>query len=256
MTKIVQVPFSKVPKLEFPELVNNVVLVVSKHNPDACYIRSFYDFLLEAQTQNSKLSVSNRKTEESIEIQAQKKKRYTVLSAIIGQTKNLGKVNLPEHANELSTVTVFIDGFFGKIRKDVSKIKTERIKQLFTQMDGNATLSNAMQIVGLMPYLNELRDIQLNIDTKSAKNIEQNAARPKLKDTREVIAKMKLALTNLFRGIEFGVHAYPNVDYTPLINELNELLTKYRSEIKAKVTRTKNAAQTDTVAKSDNKKVA
>ena len=256
MKKIIQVPFSKVQKLAFPELVNTVVSIVSKHNPDACYIRSFYDFLLEAQTQNSKLSVSNRKTEESIEIQAQKKKRYTVLSAIIGQTKNLGKVNLPEHANELSTVTVFIDGFFGKIRKDVSKIKTERIKQLFTQMDGNATLSNAMQIVGLMPYLNELRDIQLNIDTKSAKNIEQNAARPKLKDTREVIAKMKLALTNLFRGIEFGVHAYPNVDYTPLINELNELLTKYRSEIKAKVTRTKNAAQTDTVAKSDNKKVA
>lgn len=256
MTKIVQVPFSKVPKLEFPELVNNVVMVVTKHNPDAYYIRSFYDFLLEAQTQNSKLSVSNRKTEESIEIQVLKKKRYTVLSAIIGQTKNLEKVNLPEHANELSTVTVFIDGFFGKIRKDVSKIKTERVKQLFTQLNDNTTLLNAMQNVGLMPYLNELRDIQLNIDAKSAKNIEQNATRPKLKDTREVIAKMKLALTNLFRGIEFGVHAYPNVDYTPLINELNELLIKYRSEIKAKITRTKNAVKTDAAAKSNNEKAA
>ena len=98
-----------------------------------------------------------------------------------------------------------------------------------------------------------MRGIQLNIDTKSAKNIEQNAARPKLKDTREVIAKMKLALTNLFRGIEFGVHAHPNVDYTPLIKELNELLTKYRSEIKAKATRTKNAAQADAATKSNEK---
>ena len=208
MTKIVQVPFSKVPKLEFPELVNNVVLVVTKHNPDAYYIRSFYDFLLEAQTQNSKLSVSNRKTEESIVIQALKKKRYTVLSAIIGQTKNLEKVNLPEHANALSTVSVFIDGFFGKIRKDVSKIKTERVKQLFTQLDSNMNLQMAMQNVGLTPYLNELRGIQLNIDTKSAKNIEQNAARPKLKDTRE---------------------------------------------IKAKATRTKNAAQADAATKSNEK---
>lgn len=256
MTKIVQVPFSKVPKLEFPELVNNVVMVVSKHNPDQYNIRNFYDFLLEAQSQNSKLSASKRKTEESIELQTLKKKRYTVLSAIIGQTKNLEKVNLPEHANALSTVSVFIDGFFGKIRKDVSKIKTERVKQLFVQLDSNMNLQMAMQNVGLTPYLNELRGIQLNIDAKSAKNIEQNAARPKLKDTREVIAKMKLALTNLFRGIEFGVHAHPNVDYTPLINELNELLTKYRSEIKAKATRIKNAAQADVATKSNNEKAA
>lgn len=249
MIKIVQVPFSKVPKLEFPELVNNVVLVVSKHNPDACYIRGFYDYLLEVQSQNSKLSVTNRKTEESIKLQSLKKRRYTVLSAIIGQTKNLEKVNLPEHANALSTVTLFIDGFFGKIRKDVSKIKTERVKQLFAQLDSDFALQTAMQNVGLTPYLNELRDIQLNIDDKSAKNIEQNAARPKLKDTQEVIAKIRLALNNLLRGIEFGVHAHPNVDYTPLINELNELLTKYRSEIKAKATRTKNAATDNSTEK-------
>lgn len=256
MTKIVQVPFSKVQKLAFPELVNTVVSIVSKHNPDAFYIRAYYNFLLEAQTLNNKLSVANRNTEESKALVLFKQKRNRVLSAIIGEAKNRKKVNLPAYTNDQTIVSLFIEGYIGKIQSNVSKIKTERIKQMLAEMDGSSALQQAIQNVGLMDYMNELKNIQLGIDTNTAKDIEQKAARPKLQDTAAAITKMRLALRNLLGAIEFGVHAHPDVDYTPLINELNELLVKYSSEIKAKATRTKNATQADAVAKSDNKKVA
>lgn len=256
MKKIIQVPFSKVQKLAFPELVNTVVSIVSKHNPDAFYIRTYYDFLLEAQTLNTKLSAANRNTEESKALIELKLKRNRVLSAIIGETKNRKRVNLPAYTNDQTIVSLFIEGFIGNIQSNVSKIKTERIKQLFAEMDGNNALQQAIQNVGLMAYMNELRNIQLSIDTNTTKDIEQKAARPKLQETTAVITKMRLALRNLLGAIEFGVYAYPNMDYSSLINELNELLVKYSSEIKAKTTRSKNAVKTDKAVQSDKEKAA
>ena len=256
MRKIVQVPFSKVQKLAFPELVNTVVSIVSKHNPDASYIRAYYDFLLEAQTLNNKLSAANRNTEESKALVEFKQKRNRVLSAIIGDAKNRKRVNLPAYTNDQIIVSLFVEGYIGKIQSNVSKIKTERIKQMFAELNGNTELQQAVQNVGLTAYTDELRSIQLNIDSNTAKDIEQKAIRPKLQDTTAAMTKMRLALRNLLGAIEFGVYAHPDMDYTPLINEPNELLVEYRSEIKVKITRTKNAVKTDAVAKSNNEKAA
>ena len=71
-----------------------------------------------------------------------------------------------------------------------------------------------------------------------------------IEDRRALKTSIVTALTNLFKSIELARVEHPDVDYMPMINELNQLLVSYHSLIKNRITRSKNLAKKTTVASS------
>jgi hypothetical protein len=72
---------------------------------------------------------------------------------------------------------------------------------------------------------------------------KSNALIPKM-CTREVKTTLGSALTDLFNAITLAQKAHPELDYMPMVNEINVLLGSYQSKIKARMTRYKNATTT------------
>ncbi|HET7732230.1 MAG TPA: hypothetical protein VFK73_00230, partial [Paludibacter sp.] len=84
---ITPISLTKVPKLEFPELVNNVTDIVREHNPATMHIEDQYNLLLEVKPQLSSLVVVNKKHPETKVLDGLRVKRKDVLQGLVRQIK-------------------------------------------------------------------------------------------------------------------------------------------------------------------------
>ena len=242
MSKIITpIPFSRVPKLEFPELVNDFVAIVGKYDPAALHIDGMYNLLLEAQPQVSSLEVIYKKHPESEVVNALRIKRRDLLQAILAQAKSLSKANVASQAADLVLVLPFVEKYFGNIVSENSKTTTERIKQMSLVLESDSLLKAAITRVGLELYLNELKNLQQELEQSISKRRAAVAALPRSK-TREVKTDLGVALSDVVEAIELAIKEFPALDYMPMVNEINKLFNEYLSDIKARATRSKNGA--------------
>lgn len=240
---ITPVPFSRVQKLEFPDLVNGVVSIVEGHNPATMHIEDQYNLLLEVQPQVSSLVVVNKKHPETKVLDGLRARRKNVLLAVMRQTKALAKANLESQTVQLRLVTPFVNTYWNDINTYNSKTITERLKQMLLAIEADSSLKAAFTALGLMIFIDELTTIQSNIKLSTEKRRKSRSTLPKMR-TQEVKSVVGVALADMIEAIELARKAHPELDYMPMINEINVLLTSYQSDIKARVTRNKNATTT------------
>jgi cell division protein ZapA (FtsZ GTPase activity inhibitor) len=238
---IIPVPFSRVRKLEFPDLFNGVVEIVGRYNPSAMHVEGTYNLLLGAMPQLSSLVVVTKKHPESKVIENLRVRRKNVLLAIVNQTKALVRANLPSQAQHVTLVAQFVDTYWSDINSYNNKTITERLKQMLITLSVTLEVKSAFDLLGLSAFTNELQDIQsqLHISTEARKKSKSSI--PKMK-TREVKSHLGDLLSDLLDAIELARKANPNLDYMPIVNEINVFLSSYQADIKGRATRSKNAA--------------
>jgi len=112
-------------------------------------------------------------------------------------------------------------------------------------------MNAALVTLGLNVYFGELKVCQQSIKQGESLRIEIISVRIK---QNTLIAKEKIAnaVSNLLDAIELAKVEHTEIDYMPLINELNVLLNSKQTMLKSRVTRSKNsiANKTTTVASS------
>lgn len=242
---ITPIPFSRVRKLEFPELVNGVVSIVGKYDPAALHIEGMYNLLLEAQPQVSNLKVIYKKHPESAVLKGLRLKRKDLLMGIQNHVKGLAKARVASMTDEIDRVLPFAEKYFSNILNDNSKTATERIKQMFLDLEADAGLKAAVTKVGLGIYLDELDSLQQSFRNSIVKR-RATAATEARPQTKQVKSDVGVALSDLVDAIELAYKEFPAVNYMPMVNEINKLFNEYLSDIKARSTRNKNgAASTD-----------
>lgn len=248
MSKIITpISYSRVPKLEFPELVNSVKTIVGKYDPAALHIDGMYNLLLEAMPQLSNLKVVYTKQPETAVLATQRKNRKNLLGAVLTQTNALSRSNVASLSADMELVLPFIEKYFSYITSDNTKTATERIKQMFVTLDANAELGTAVTALGLKVYLDELRTLQTSFDQTFSHRLEANSARQRM-NTKQIKTNVSTALSDLVNAIELARKEYPELDYLTMANEINELFVGYQSQIKARATRNKNATMAVTMS--------
>lgn len=240
---ITLIPFSRVPKLEFPELVNGFVAIVGKYDPAALHIDGVYNLLLEAQPQVSSLEVIYKKHPESVVVENLRKKRIDLLQAILSQTRSLTRANVASQAADLALVLPFVDKYFSSIVRANSKTTTERVKQMFQTLESDSVLKAAAKRLGLELYLNELSTLQQELEQAISNRRADLAALPASK-TKQVKADLGEVISDMVEAIELAIKQFPTLDYMPMVNEINKLFNEYLSDIKARSTRSKNNTTT------------
>jgi hypothetical protein len=81
--------------------------------------------------------------------------------------------------------------------------------------------------------------VQHDIEQAESERVLGQSIRPLMK-TKIVKSVLADALANLFLRIESAQKEYKELDYNPLISELNELLRPVPAKIKSRSTRSKN----------------
>ena len=110
-----------------------------------------------------------------------------------------------------------------------------------------------MTVLGLATYIDELKVYQQNVNQGESHRKEVLAIRPKFNNKN---AKLRVitAIEHLLKAIDLAKVEHTDLDYMPLINELNVVLGNRRSVIRSRSTRNSNSVANKTKAAESTKK--
>ena len=105
----------------------------------------------------------------------------------------------------------------------------------------NEDMNQALTELGLSSYIGKLRGYQLNVNKGETLRTEKMAVGPKF-NNKDANKRVITGIDNLLRAIELAKAENSDLNYMPLVNELNVLLNNRQSIIKSRTTRSKNSA--------------
>lgn len=243
--KITPVPLSRVPKLEYPELVFTFVRIVEHYDATAMHIADSFAELNARVPELMKLKLLKGKHPETNDIIALYVRRKDIVGAVLGQTRKLVKAKIPVQATHIRLVSPFIEKYWAGYFSFNQNVINARMKLMLDEIELNADLKAALSTVGLMSHVDELKAIETNLfQSKESRRISKSEI-PKI-DTRQIKSFVGEAVTDVVNAIEIARKAHTEVNYLPMITEINDLFTMYHSGIKAHSTRVKNANEIKT----------
>lgn len=252
MTKvIVNFSFSRVRKLEFPEILDAILGIVEKHNPEALFIVGMYNLLLELKPLLDILTVRYDRYPIPREFADQRTMRDKLLSAILSHMAAIEKAGVASTAEQAALAVPYLKRYLVGTTTGNSTVKTGRVNKMLANLEDNAPVTTALATLGFTVYIDELKTCQQSINQNENLRRESLSSRSK---ATTLVAKEKIsnATNNLLKAIELARLEHTDIDYMPLINELNVLLSSKQTMIKSRITRSKNseANKTTTAASS------
>ncbi|HEY5509347.1 MAG TPA: DUF6261 family protein [Paludibacter sp.] len=242
---------SKVRKSDFPEIMNAILAIVKKFDPVALKIVGMYNLLLELVPLLDMYTVMYDGYPIPKDLVAVRKQRKKLLGSILKQLSAIEGAGLTVTAQQAKLAVPYLRSYLKGITKVSTSANTGSVKQLLLNLEDNDPIKTAMDALGLTVYFDQLRTYQqiMNQGTDTYReNLSAHSEFSNLKATEQI----SNAISNLLNSIELAKVEHKELDYMPLITELNVLLTAKQSVIKSRKTRSKNsvAKKTTTVASS------
>ena len=240
--QIITISSSWLHKLEYADYVKGVIKIVNKHDPELLKINGFYNRLLELQPQLEGLTLSYGKHPVSKDLRGLRKVRETVITAIQSQIVSVETANLKEHESELRLMLPTLHRFFDDIKTKNQKDKSERIDQFLRVISSNEAMNDALKTLGFDLLVAKLLENSSAINELIHLRNEDISVRPKMQ-TEARIKQLDKAIYLLFHAIELERLENPDLNFQPLIDELNVWNTTYQTLVKSR--RTQSSKKTE-----------
>ena len=243
---------NRVSKEELPGLINGVVKLLDKHDPEKYFVNNRYKELQELVPDLGELNAVSRKSSITDSLVDQYIYRDKLLYTMFTNYKSIQRAKVVSQVEDLQLVKLLLEDFLVKAQKGVTEKKAEFIGQMTKTMSNNIKLNAALSSLGLAVYMSELSSVQasisLNIEDRSA--YLGNLPRQMTKTAK---VNSGATLQNLFSGLKLAMLDHPELDFSPLINEMNQLIIMYKSRIKSRETIRMNSQITKRAKVSDAK---
>ena len=245
---------SKVRKSELPEIMNAILAIVEKYDPVALKIVGMYNLLAELKPLLDKLSVQYDGYPNPKEFVTQRKMRNKLLSAILSNLWSVENVEVASKAQQAALAVPFLNQYLKGIMSVNSSVKNGRVNQLLINLEDNDSMNDALEVMGFSDYIAQLKTCQQYLNRAVNHRREVLAVRP-LHNIQDAQTRIVNAISNLLSAIELAKVEHTELDYMPLINELNVLLGSKQALIKSRETRRKNTVAKKTKAAESSLKV-
>lgn len=227
MIKITRVPIGTIRILEYPEFATNVVEIVEKHDPAALKIEGVTNLVKAQLLEVDKITVKVRRHPITTELINLRASRSKTLGAILSLIQGYAKVQVPALKEAADIALPFLIKFMNKIHKSTNFVKNKKIDLMLQELDGNTELLTALNTLGFTVLLDELKTNYQAIIANQITRREMKSVTPRL-IAQKVMTNATMAINSLFKTIEINQLAEKNMDYMPLVNELNEMLNEYK----------------------------
>ncbi len=226
---------------EFPDAVEYVLDIAAKHNPAELKIEGFYNLLVEKRPLLESFSDKSDSDSYRNQIDDERKQRMEMIRAIVWHMKAANKAAIGTLADSRAKVNPWVDNHLSDISTRNLKAVNRKTNDFLREYDENAELVSAAKALNILEYVENLKALQLSLKTKNAVRIAENAERRSVK-RQEIKKELIVAMKNLFSAIDLARVEHTAIDYNPLINELNEMLSAYHTLVKSRNTRAKTSA--------------
>ena len=232
---IITIGLTKLLKLEVPQLAKLVLEIVEKHNPESLLIENVYNDFSLLKPEIESLIVGYGPHPLTPRLNELRQKRILYATSISFQVRGLTKGYIDGSENSVMTAKHAVDLYLYNLRANNEEIINERVDQFMEEIEANVELESAFMDLRLTPYIDELQSVHSTLKEVAAERNASISKRPK--GVAPISAKLVCnGLRELFMRINSARLENKELDYTPLISELNEKLIRYKGLIKLRET--------------------
>lgn len=226
MVKIQEIALTKILKLELPQFVKKVTACLEKHNLEALKLQDAYEMLADQRSKMALLRAPYGKHILTPQIHQLHLKRLKYAAAITTQINFLRKMDMEDTRDLVELAHPFVKLHLYYLRQNNQFVIGQIITVFFDQLNKSPDILNALETLGFKFYLDQLKianDKHFKLCNERSKDISQ---RPKI-DSKAVQKEAQFVLRSLFEQINFHQFTYKEIDYSPLISEINVQITRF-----------------------------
>lgn len=232
---LIRIPFSSFLKLELPRFTLRVLDIVSSHNPNELKIQEMFDLLEAEKPRIARLKDKYGPHPMTLELNNLREMRKFYISSLRFHLKKAIKEMKSSHKDDVTLVSNELNHFFNNL--DLSKNEEmfiQKITLFFEAIEVNENLESSFSTLGFMEQLNNLRQVHFSIKSLINRRLRSISER-KGETTAQLRKHVIVATKNLIKQIEIAPFMNPDIDYTSLFNELNQLIAEYKIMINKRV---------------------
>ena len=226
-----KVPFKKLLKLELPELAEQIIRVVESHNPKELQIENVYNQLV-AQTPSIDMLTSGFGTNPLSDEMAEARDMVLLYVSVVKfNLRVVVKENFPNTLNHAAVIQLALDQHLHKLRGSKNyAIINRRVAQFLNEITTSSELALAIETLEFGTYIDKLQRALTAVWELQDRKESIVAQRPQ-ETTKEIGAPIIFALKNMFKNVELFRAINPQLDYSDLFKELNQVITQYRAKV-------------------------
>ena len=251
MAAIEKIALTKLLKLELPQFVEQVTAIVEKHNPTKLKLQNAIKLLHNQCNKMNLLSVPYGPHPLTQRIYELNIKRLEHAAAISMQVNLQKKLAMPHKKEFISLAYPAVRDHLHYLRQNNQPTIDRIIAIFFNHLKDNPEVQNALEKLELKYNLRELEkanDEHCKLSSIRSKEISQ---RPK-SVSAAVQKEAQYVLRGVFEQINFHQFSYEDLNYTPLISELNRLIARFRGLINTRASRGKTRKEKALVENTEN----
>lgn len=256
MIEIKKVPLSRLFNEEIPIFMKEAIEVFEQYpNLEELSLHTEFDMLVKQLPAAQTLETSygkHRLTQELRELHKKRLKYASLINMYVKAMMNVDDEKTQLIASIARTLSKEQLAYLGQHSRAYAGA---RLSQFFyiLETESNKELLNAFKELGLQPYLNELKETNIEYNrvfNERKNNIEQRPPTGDPRIRRESLRIIRLVLDK----ISSNQIIYTDNDYSEIIHELNIQLTSYSKRIKTRIATNKRRARKKKEAEEDSNK--
>ena len=253
--QIKKIRLSSLEQLQMPALIKGVITAIKNNDVKKLNLEFLLKILEEHQLKVGTLDVPMGSHPMTKQTDFWHKQRVDLASSILGQAKSIAQANLTSTKEEVEIVLRVVNMHLKKLRKN-NRSEIESLIDIFVKhINKNLMVKNAFDKIGLMSYVDELQlanETYIRLDLKRQSSMVKTQKR----DVNKKITKeAQAALRSFFEFVEVANRTYPELDYKPLMMELNTLIAEFTNLIKTRATYKKKKKKKTAAASSSKMQV-
>lgn len=219
-----RVNYARLRKGEVAEYANRALTVVDKHDPELLLFKPVYDLLTAKQTEIDILGLRYGIDPLRFEFDKKKSKLHLTISTLKLKVRLLSKSS---NDADLVLITSHIDSYLRYLHNYNEKEISQRVKGFTNKVKADQPLKEALLNHELMENIEQIELAHTDMQSVINKRVELLSERPDI-PTPFLIASVAKSIDDLFKGIEVAHLTNTELDYEPLVNELNKLTDMFK----------------------------
>ena len=233
MEKTLQFPFHRAQKLEYPIVFNRSLAIFDKHKPAELFLSEVVNAVKAKQPLVDSLKVQKRDHPLTGSLLNQAKMRKCYTNALWNQIKMLNKANENSAVKDEKAAAVysFSKTYFESFFTKRASIRGQITTQFLSDLEENAEMKQYFTDLGLNILTDKMKEMHQGMQVTNSQRTAELSNRYK-SETNKITKELAESLRILFSAVNVAMIAHPEVDYQPLVKELNAELKVMKASLK------------------------
>ncbi len=241
--EIKRLTYSRMLKSEVAEYASNTISIVEKHEAETLLIEPVFNLLMAQRPRIDILRLRYGIDPLRLEVASLKSKLMLKISNLKLKVRLTSKTT---YDAELHLVTSHLDSYLLNLNKSKNdKVISQKVQGFLQEVEVKAALSAAFRKHDLMDELETIELAYADMANKTSQRVSVLSERPNV-TTKVAIDELTDALDDLFKAIEVAHLTNPEVDYEPVVDELNELYRTFNLSARLRAAYNKRKANGET----------